>query len=108
MVDEKYVEWKVKDADYYFKKITDTRWFEYHSGEKAFEFEFLYQKDNEVYLSKIESVMFIKLGPKELTFGETKNKIAKILTNNLHTLFNIIKMPQNFLIKILHELNWSQ
>ena len=79
MVDEKYVEWKVKDADYYFKKITDTRWFEYHSGEKAFEFEFLYQKDNEVYLSKIESVMFIKLGPKELTFGETKNKIAKHL-----------------------------
>ena len=41
--------------------MSNTRWFEFENGKHVFEFDFLFRKGNQVYLSKVGYLVHLKL-----------------------------------------------
>ena len=59
--------------------MSNTRWFEFENGKHVFEFDFLFRKGNEVYLSKVGYLMHLKLSPTDIYYGESQDQIDKHL-----------------------------
>ena len=64
--------WKVNGEEKYFKKINDTQWAEYDNGRHVFNFEFLGNSGDAVYLKKVGWLMYLKLDSSSIIYGESR------------------------------------
>jgi CRP-like cAMP-binding protein len=71
--------WKVNGEDKYFKRESASRWAEYVNGQKKFEFEFLGQQGDSIYLRKIGWLMYLRLNSNSIIYGEHQSNLDKYL-----------------------------
>jgi len=53
--------WKVNGEDKYFKRVSDTKWAEYVNGRHVFDFDFLGNDGDVVYLKKCGWYTYISI-----------------------------------------------
>lgn len=73
--------WKVQGENKYFKKISDTHWAEFENGNHVFDFDYIKHDGNSVYLKKRGWLMYLKLGPNNIIYGESPDNLDKHLYN---------------------------
>jgi hypothetical protein len=73
--------WKVHGENKYFKKMSDTHWAEFDNGRHVFDFDYISHDGSNVYLKKRGWLMFLRLGPNNIIYGESQNNLDKHLYN---------------------------